>query len=84
MPHVLVNLAYAKGCLVKRPYESKKAASSDRPEDFDVYQCRFCNKWHRTSKRHLKYRRRTAKKKAKTKLRIKALRRREILKHYDN
>lgn len=82
MPHVLANRAYAKHCLVKRPFETKEGASSDRPEDFDVYRCRYCKKWHRTSKRHLKYRIQLQEKQARTKRRIKALKRRDFIKSY--
>lgn len=83
MPHVSANRAYAKHCLVKRPFETKEAASSERPEDFDVYRCRLCNKWHRTSKQHLKHQIRLQEKKARTRRRIKALKRRESFKHYE-
>lgn len=84
MPHVLANRAYAKHCLVKRPFETKEAASSERPEDFDVYRCRFCKQWHRTSKRHLKYRIQLQEKQIRTRRRIKALKRRDTFKYYEH
>jgi hypothetical protein len=82
MPHVLENLAYAKACLRKRPFESKQAASAERSEDFTVYQCRYCKKWHRSSRPHLKQRLLEQKKRKRTEIRVKALRKRAILKQF--
>ena len=84
MPHVWDNLAYLKGCMRKLPFESKEAAESLNPEDFQVYFCRFCNKWHRTSKPHLKNKILNRKQRGKTKARIKALRKRSLMRQYDN
>lgn len=82
MPHVLENLAYARACLRKRPFESKEAALAERSEDFDTYRCRYCGKWHRTSKPHLKQRLIAQKKRERAKVRIKALRKRAIIKQF--
>ena len=45
MPHVSANLAFLKGCMRKRPFESKEAAESLDPEDFRAYFCQCCKKW---------------------------------------
>ena len=82
MPHVLENLAYARHCLRKRPFESKEAALAERSEDFDTYRCRYCGKWHRTSKPHLKQRLIAQKKRERAKVRVKALRKRAIIKQF--
>jgi hypothetical protein len=84
MPHVSVNRVYAKGCLVKRPFNSKEAAESLNPEDFGVYLCRFCNKWHRTSKPHLKQRLVAEKDRDKQYRKAKALKRRLFFKNYEH
>lgn len=84
MPHVLANLAYARACLRKRPFDSKEAAESIRPEDFNVYLCHFCNKWHRASKPHLKQRLIAEKQRDKQYRKAKALKRREFFKHYEH
>ena len=84
MPHVLANLAYARACLRKRPFESKEAAELLNPDDFGVYLCRFCKKWHRTSKPHLKERLIAKKKRDKQFRKAKALKRREFFKHYEH
>ena len=83
MPHVSENLAYAKACFVKRPFDSKEAAESLNPDDFGVYLCPYCNKWHRTSKPHLKQRLLAKKKRDKQYRKAKALKRREIFKNYE-
>jgi hypothetical protein len=82
MPHVLASLAYARHCFRKRPFESKEAALTERSEDFDTYRCRYCGKWHRTSKPHLKQRLIAQKKRERTKVRVKALRKRAIIKEF--
>lgn len=84
MPHVSVNRAYAKACFIKRPFDSKEAAESLNPDDFGVYLCRFCNKWHRTSKPHLKQRLIAERKRDKQYRKAKALKRREFYKHYEH
>lgn len=83
MPHVSVNLEYAKGCLRKRPFESKEDAQSLRPKDFEVYHCRFCGKWHRTSKPHLKRQLAFVQTTLKQKRKAKALRRKQYFKYYE-
>jgi len=83
MPHVSDNLVYAKTCLVKRPFDSKEAAESLNPEDFRVYVCPYCKKWHRTSKPHLKQRLITRKKRAKQQIKAKALKRKLTFKRYE-
>lgn len=82
MPHVSENLAYARACLRKRPFESKEAASSERSEDFTVYQCRYCKKWHRSSRPHLKKQLLERKKRERAAIRVKALRKRAIFKQF--
>lgn len=84
MPHVSDNLAFLKGCMRKRPFESKEAAESLNREDFRAYFCRCCNKWHRTSKPHLKQRLLERKLRGKAKARAKALWRRSVMRQYDN
>jgi len=84
MPHVSANLSFLKGCMRKLPFESKEAAESLNPEDFRVYFCRCCDKWHRTSKPHLKQRLLERKLRGKAKARIKALRKRSLMRQYDN
>ncbi len=84
MPHVSDNLAFLKGCMRKRPFESKEAAESLDPEDFRAYFCQCCKKWHRTSLPHVKERLLARKLRGKAKARIKALRKRSLLKQYDN
>jgi hypothetical protein len=83
MPHVLDNLALLKGCMRKRPFESKEAAESLNPEDFRVYLCPFCNKWHRSSKPHLKQKLIARKKRDKQYRKAKALKRKEFFKQYE-
>lgn len=83
MPHVLVNLAFAKGCLRKRPFESKEAAESLNPEDFRVYLCPFCKKWHRASKPHVKQRLLLRAQRAKQIATERARRKRELIRNYD-
>ena len=82
MPHVLANLAFARACLRKRPFASAEEALLLNPEDFRVYRCQFCGKWHRTSKPHLKQRLITQKKHKRAKMRVKALRKRSMLKDF--
>jgi len=81
MPHVLENLAYGRACLRKRPFDSKEAALA-LSEEFDAYRCRYCGKWHRTSKRPLKTRLREKKQQDKAYRKAKALRKRAILKQF--
>jgi len=83
MPHVLENLAYARACLRKRPFESKESAMAERSEDFDAYHCRYCGKWHRTSKPHLKASIRQMKLRDKNFRKARALRKRALSKYYD-
>ena len=83
MPHVSDNLAFLKGCMRKRPFESKEAAESLRPEDFNVYRCRFCKKWHRTSKPHLKQKLIERKQSDKQYRKAKALKRKQFFKQYE-
>ena len=68
----------------KLPFESKEAAESLNPEDFRVYFCQCCKKWHRTSKPHLKQRLLEQKLRGKAKARIKALRKRSLMRQHDN
>jgi len=82
MPHVSENLAYGRACLRKRPFDSKEAASAERSEDFRVYRCQYCNKWHRSSRPHLKQRLLAQKHRRRTEVRVKALRKRAILKQF--
>ena len=79
MPGVKENLAYLRGCLRKRPFESRQDASA-RAEDFNTYLCGFCGKWHRASKPHLKRDRLLKMKREKTLKRIEALKRQEYFK----
>lgn len=83
MPHVLQNLKFAKGCLRKRPFETKEAAESINPEDFSVYRCPFCKKWHRTSKPHVKQRLDERKQRNKQWRKAKALKRKLFFKYYE-
>ena len=83
MPHVLANFAYARACLRKRPFESEGAALA-ASEDYNAYVCRFCGKWHRTSKPHLKKRLQLAKRSDKAYRKAKALRKRNILKQFND
>jgi hypothetical protein len=80
MPTAKQNLSFLKACLRKRPFGSKEAALLDRAEDFDAYHCPFCNKWHRTSKRHLKARLRQKKIQEKAYRKAQALRKRALIK----
>lgn len=83
MPHVSDNLAFLKGCMRKRPFESKEAAASLRPEDFNVYRCRFCKKWHRTSKPHLKQKLIERRQSDKQYRKAKALKRKQFFQQYE-
>lgn len=75
------NLVYLRGCLRKRPFESKEAVEAEaRAQDFNAYQCRFCGKWHRASKPHLKRQRLLKTRREKQLRRIEALKRREYFK----
>ena len=82
MPHVLANLAYARACFRKRPFVSEEAALAERSEDFNAYRCRFCGKWHRTSKQHLKEKLLQRKKRDKAYRKAKALRKRALIRHF--
>jgi hypothetical protein len=82
MPHVLANLAYARGCLRKRPFDSVEEALSLNPHDFQAYLCRFCHKWHRTSKQHLKEKLLQRKKRDKAYRKAKALRKRALIRQF--
>lgn len=84
MPHVSANLAFLKGCMRKRPFESKEAAESLAPEDFRVYFCQCCKKWHRSSLPHVKERLLARKLRGKAKARTKAQRKRSLMRNYDN
>lgn len=80
MAHVSANYAYAKACLRKRPFDSQEDAEKKRSQDFAVYQCQFCGKWHRTSRPHLKRALSLRRQRDKTLRRIEGLKRREYFK----
>jgi hypothetical protein len=82
MPHVSDNFAYARGCLRKRPFNSEEEALSLNPDDFQAYLCRFCHKWHRTAKQHLKEELQRRKKRNKAYRKAKALRKRALIRQF--
>lgn len=47
-------LARTRACYSKRPYDRKNQAEKAArriPGKLEIYQCRFCHRWHLTTKR---------------------------------
>ena len=83
MPHVSANLWLLRSCLRKRPFPTEEAArSAENSDNFEPYLCPACKKWHRRSKPHFKAATLRSKNIRRQKLRIAALRKRDMMKQY--